>query len=227
MSYIKESYSVIFPPPTEVFSSLYKLLLSKEVISDVFKTLQRSIVGFLTGAVIGITTGTIMGIRPFIYDVMSPLINMLYSLPALAIVPVLMVWMGLSNEMIITIVALTSFIQISLNTATGIKNVPESIVNSAKSMGAGTLMLIQSVYIPLAAPSIFTGLRLGIEQAWKITIATEMLIGANGLGNMLVESESLLRVDILFATIIVIGIVGYTFERVLSIIEKRYSTYVP
>ncbi len=205
---------------------MWKLLLDKDVIIEILKTLQRGAIGFFIGAAIGIATGTVMGIKPFIYDVASPIINMLYSLPALAMVPVLMVWMGLSDSMIITVAAISTFIQTSINTATGIKNVPQGIVNSAKSMGANTLTLISSVYLPLATPNIFTGLRLGVEQAWKITIATEMLIGANGLGNMLVESESLLRVDILFATIIIIGIVGYALERIISAIEKRYSTHV-
>lgn len=134
--------------------------------------------------------------------------------------------MGLSDSMIIVVSGIASFLNVALSTATGIRAIPKELINSAKAMGAQNLTLLLRIYLPLSAGDIFTGLKLGIEHSWKLTIAGEMLIGASGLGNMLMEAEGLLRMDILFATAIVIGMMGWTFERTISRIERRFKKNV-
>ncbi len=118
------------------------------------------------------------------------------------------------------------FLNVAINTATGVRKVPQDLVNTAKVMRAGKPTLLLRIYLPLSVDNIFTGLKLGIEHAWKLTIAAEKLIGASGLGNTLMEAEGLLRMDILFATAIVIGMMGWAFERIISRIERRFKKNV-
>ncbi len=161
-----------------------------------------------------------MGLSETVYEMLSPLIGVLYSLPGIAMIPIFMIWMGLSDAMIMVVSGVACFLNVAMNTATGVRKVPQDLVNTAKAMGAGKLTLLLRIYLPLSMDNIFTGLKLGIEHAWKLTIAAEMLIGASGLGNMLMQSEGLLRIDMLFATVVVIGGIGWSFERIISYLER-------
>ncbi|MCD6363136.1 MAG: ABC transporter permease [Synergistetes bacterium] len=214
---------VLLPSPTKVAETLLSLINGGELGSALYHTLIKAMLGFITGSIIGIATGLMMGISETAYEMLSPMIGTLYSLPGIVMIPLFMIWMGLSDSMIIVVSGIASFLNVALSTATGIRAIPKELINSAKAMGAQNLTLLLRIYLPLSAGDIFTGLKLGIEHSWRLTIAGEMLIGASGLGNTLMEAEGLLRMDILFATAIVIGMMGWAFERIISRIERRFK----
>ncbi|MDI3517509.1 MAG: sulfonate transport system permease protein [Thermotogota bacterium] len=215
---------VLFPSPQTTFVAFIEMSKG-DLWNAVSLSLLRCLAGFSIGTSLGLAIGITMGLSGTFYNALSPLFNAIYAIPSVALIPVFMVWLGLTNSTIIASVSLASFINVVMTSATGIKNVPQTVIKTAKAMGAKGTRLVLSVYLPLSLRSIFTGMKLGIEHAWKTSIVAEMLIGIKGLGMSLTEAEGLLRVDILFATVVIIGAFGWLFERILAHVEKRLVKY--
>jgi len=216
----------LFPSPQTTLVAFIEISRG-DLWNAVALSLFRCFTGFFIGTSLGIAIGVTMGLNETLYNALSPLLNALYAIPSVALIPIFMVWLGLTNSTIIASVSLASFINVVMVSATGIKNVPQTVIKTAKAMGARGAQLVLNIYLPLSLSSIFTGMKLGIEHAWKTSIAAEMLIGIKGLGMSLSEAEGLLRVDILFATVVLIGTFGWFFERILTHVEKRLVKHVP
>jgi len=191
--------------------------------SNFLSSLVRVLIGFCAGSLAGLLVGTLMGWKDLLNRAFSPLISLLYPIPALGWLPLLMLWIGINELLPIAIIFICSFFPICYNTATGIRNVDKDFVQAARTLGASDLRVLLTIVFPLALPTIFTGLRLEAGMAWRVIIAAEMVAIPTGIGALMMRAESLMRVDIIIVCLMVLATMCFLFERIFTYLERRLT----
>lgn len=212
-----------FPPFSAVMKEFYHLTANGVLGKNFTSSLMRVLIGLFSGSITGIFVGIIMGWRSIINKALNPIISLLYPIPALGWLPLLMLWIGINEMLPITIIFICSFFPVVYNTATGIRNVDKSYIQAAETLGASNVGILFKVIIPLALPNIFTGLRLEAGMSWRVLVAAEMVAIPTGIGALLIQAESLVRVDIIMVCLIVLSVMCLIFERGFAMIERRIT----
>ncbi len=214
---------IIFPPFSAVARELYELARTGVLAQNFLPSLKRVLLGFVAGGLAGMIVGTAMGWKRQVNETLGPILSLLYPIPALAWLPLLMIWIGISEFLPVAIVFICSFFPICYTTATGIRNVDRRYVDAARSLGTSEPRILAEVVFPLALPDIFTGLRLEAGMAWRVIIAAEMVAIPTGMGALMMRSESLIRVDTIIACLFVLSIMCFCFERALFLLEQKIT----
>ena len=212
-----------FPPFSTVMQEFYRLVANGVLPSNFLSSLVRVLIGFCAGSLAGLLVGTLMGWKDLLNRAFSPLISLLYPIPALGWLPLLMLWIGINELLPIAIIFICSFFPICYNTATGIRNVDKNFVQAARTLGASDLRVLLTIVFPLALPTIFTGLRLEAGMAWRVIIAAEMVAIPTGIGALMMRAESLMRVDIIIVCLMVLATMCFLFERIFTYLERRLT----
>lgn len=209
------------PPFSAVLAEFYHLTANGVLGKNFASSLVRVLVGLCSGSAAGIFVGVVMGWRKVINQALNPIISLLYPIPALGWLPLLMLWIGINEMLPITIIFICSFFPVVYNTATGIRNVDREYILAAETLGASNMRILFKVVIPLALPNIFTGLRLEAGMSWRVLVAAEMVAIPTGIGALLMQAESLVRVDIIMVCLIVLSVMCLLFEKIFALAEKR------
>ena len=152
---------------------------------------------------------------------LSPIVSFFYAIPALGWLPILLLWFGIGEILPLSIVFICSFFPIVYTTSSGMRTVDRNYIMVAKTLGASKRQILTTVLLPLALPSIFTGLRLEAGMAWRVIIAAEMVAIPTGIGAMMMRSQSLLRVDIVIVCLMVLSTMCLLFERLFLWAEQK------
>ena len=210
-----------FPPFSVVIQEFCCLIANGVLLNNLLSSLVRVLIGLSAGSIVGIAVGTIMGCKKVINDALNPIISLLYPVPALGWLPLLMLWIGIGEMLPITIIFICSFFPVAYTTATGIRTVDKKYIRAAETLGASPKTILTTVILPLALPSIFTGLRLEAGMAWRVVVAAEMVAIPTGIGALLMQAESLIRVDIIIVCLMVLSVMCFSFERVFHYLELK------
>ncbi|AXI25587.1 ABC transporter permease [Methanofervidicoccus sp. A16] len=218
---------VVLPPVEDVIKVLINPQLSilgtGTLIENTLISIKRVLAGFVVAGIVGIPLGIFMGYFPTVMDLFDTVIELLRPIPPLAWVPLALAWFGIGETSMLFIIFIGAFFPILINTIAGVKGVPKILVETAQTLGAKEKDILLKVIIPASSPSILTGLRIGAGIAWMCVVAAEMLPGSSaGLGYLIMYAYSLSRMDVVIASMIVIGIIGLTLDRGLRYIEDRY-----
>ena len=212
-----------FPSFSMVMQEFYHLIASGILVDNFLMSLIRVVTGFLAGSIAGLTIGILMGWKNFLNKTFTPIISLLYPIPALGWLPLLMLWIGINEALPIIIIFICSFFPICYNTASGIKNVDKNYIHAARTLGASDIRILATIVLPLSLPAIFTGLRLEAGMAWRVILAAEMVAIPTGIGAMIMRAESLIRVDIIIVCLMVLSIMCFSFERFFICLENRLT----
>ena len=215
--------SFFFPPFTEVVREFFSLAANGVLGKNFFSSLIRVLIGFTAGSLCGFIIGTLMGWKKVAENAFGPVISLLYPIPALGWLPLLMLWIGINELLPIAIVFIACFFPVCYNTITGIKGIDNNYIRAARTLGATEWYILAYVIIPLALPNIFTGLRLVSGMAWRVIIAAEMVAIPTGIGSLLMQAESLVRVDIIIVCLIVLSVMCFIFERFFIYMEHKMT----
>jgi NitT/TauT family transport system permease protein len=210
-----------FPPFSTVIKEFYHLTANGVLGKNFARSLARVLIGLCSGSIAGIMVGVIMGWKNVVNKALKPIVSLLYPIPALGWLPLLMLWIGINELLPITIIFICSFFPVVYNTATGIRNVDRKYILAAETLGASNIRILFKIVIPLALPNIFTGLRLEAGMSWRVLVAAEMVAIPTGIGALLMQAESLVRVDIIMVCLIVLSIMCLLFEKVFILLEKH------
>ncbi len=219
--------SELFPSFTEVIKEAIYLTKDGILFKNFLASLFRVLIGFSLGATMGILVGTIMGFNRYINSTLSPIISIIYPIPALGWLPILMLWIGINEMLPITIVFICSFFPICYNTSYGIESVDKNYIYVAQSLGASKMMTLWKVVFPLALGNIFVGLRLEAGMAWRVIIAAEMIAIPTGIGALMMRAESLVRMDVIIVCLLVLSVMTFLFERFFLYLEKKTRPWNP
>lgn len=214
--------SILLPSPARVFSTLFKLVYTGQVLPDVAMTLTRVFIAFVLAAAIGIPLGILMGYSMRVYNYLEFLVDFFIAMPHIALFPLFLLLFGVGDESKIMVTVLASSLFMSVNTMYGIRYANKLRIITAKTMKTKKLDMFRKVMIPEAMPYIFAGLKIALSFSLILIIATEMLIGTNiGLGYRIINAELIYQTSEMYALIILTGFIGYLLNKISLIIEKR------
>ncbi len=204
------------PPPGEVFEAGVDALRSGELWRNTWISLWRVFVGFTITAVLAVPLGALLYFMPLLERLLSVPLEFLRVTPPLALIPLLMLWLGIGEGSKLALIVLASFFPIFLNVLEGLKNTDHGLKEMARTIDLTPWDTFWSVLLPSTLPSVITGLRLGFGYSWRALIGAELVAAASGLGYMVLEAEEMARTDRVFLGILVIGGLGFVFDAVLS-----------
>lgn len=212
----------LMPTLPSVAATLYATILDGTMIEHALFTLYRVLFGFSLAVAVGIPLGILMArFRP-VENFFLPLVSALMPIPSFALVPLFMLWFGIGNLTTILIVFYAATFPMVFNTWSGVRSVNPLWLRAAGAMGADENSLFWKVIIPGASPFIITGMRQSFLRAWIAVVGAEMIAASDwGLGWVIFDAKEFLNTDTMLAALIVIGGIGYVFERlVFGSIEK-------
>lgn len=180
----------------------------------------RVLAGFAVAAFLGTLIGVAIGVSPVVSDVLDPLVQILRPIPTTAWVAFAVIFFGIGPASAIFLIALGAFFPVVLNTTHGVRQVPGLLLRSAAMLGTPRHRLLTEVVLPGAMPSVFVGLRLAIGVAWVLVIVAEMVAVKSGLGFVLWDAYQYLRVDIVVAAMLSVGLLGFISDRVVLAIGR-------
>lgn len=211
----------IFPAPWSVWWATVEMWQNGTLPKDLRVSLGRAAVGFSIGTVLGISLGLMTGRVAMIRTLLNPFLNLLRPIPAIALVPVAIVWFGIGEGSKYFVVSYTVFLTVWFNTHHGMQYVPETFLRAARSLGTTRLREFLTVVIPAAAPHIFAGIRLGVALAFLSLVAAELSGASSGLGFRLQEARQYIRTDRMFSLLIILGILGSCADLIVHQIGKK------
>ncbi len=212
-------------PPSTVLITTGKLIKSGELITHISTSLYRAFLGFFLAAAIAIPHGILIAWSKNIDDITSPIVELFRPIPAVALIPVAILWLGIGDASKIAIIAFACYFPIILNTISGVRQVDVTLLKVAKLFGANRLQTLTKIVLPSAFPFIMTGLRISMAVALILLIITEMIGARAGLGFMIIDAEYTFKTDRMFAGIFTIGFIGITLNEVMVRIEKRATRW--
>jgi len=206
----------ILPGPVAVLGALGEEISDGVLWTDLIASFRRILIGLLIGIPAGTVLGLSMGVSKYVERLFSPLLNFGLATPGVALVPFAILWFGLRDTTIISILVIEVVLVVMLSSWTGVRGIEPALVNAARTMGVDGLALFRRVLLPGALISIISGYRFAFSRAWRLLVGGELLVGVGaGLGYRISESQNSFRADRVYVGIIVIGIIGVLLERVI------------
>jgi NitT/TauT family transport system permease protein len=182
---------------------------------------RRIAIGFTIACLLGIPLGVLVGWYSPFRRATDPFLQMIRPIPVTAWVPISMLWFGIGDTAAIYLIVLATFFPIYLNTVQGVRYVERVIVRAGLMLGARGWRLLLHVVVPAALPSIFAGLRVSVGFAWMAVVVSELVAVKNGLGYVMFDAYGFLRADIVVASMVVIGFLGFICDRLMILLERR------
>jgi NitT/TauT family transport system permease protein len=214
--------AVLLPSPFATLTYLGTELFHGTLGTDVGVTLTRTVFSFAIGAVLGVPIGVAFGSNERLYRSVEFLIDFFRSTPASALIPLFILFFGITDINKIAIASFSVFLIVMFNSAYGVMNARKSRILAAKVMGASQFQIFRDVLLFESLPQTFVGLRNGISTALVIVVVAEMFIGSDqGLGHRIIEGEQILHVTDMYASILAAGLLGYALNVLFMVIDKR------
>lgn len=217
--------ATFFPAPTECVRSLVDLIASGDLLSAIAITVRRILLGFALGVVPAVVIGIAMGLLPWVKVLIDPVISILYPIPAVAMLPLLLVIFGTGSTPIIVLAGIISFFPSAVNAMAGVQQNDERLVLMARNMGASRAQVIRKIVLPGALPSIFAGIRLSAGLALLGVIAGEFLAGSDGIGSLTWQYWQVYQISNMYATLAVIAAMGFSLTTLTLRVQRRYFTW--
>ena len=210
-----------WPPVTRVFAALAAGLRSGELLEVFGSSLYRMLTGYGLGTAAALAVGLLMASVRLVYAALEPAVELLRPIPIPAIIPPLILLLGVDDAMKIFIVAFSAFFPVLVNTIAGVRAVDAVALNVARTFGVGRLRTALRVVLPAALPFILAGMRVSLALALIVTVVAEMIAGSAGIGYYLMTMQYALRADDMYAAILLLAALGYALNRGFLAIERR------
>lgn len=211
----------MFPPPSHVVGTLGEMIASGELLKHMAVSLQRAVSGFMIGGSLGVLVGLITGQLVPVRNLLDPVLHGLRSIPAIAFVPLAIVWFGLGEMSKVALISWGTFFPVWLNTFIGVRDVPNVLLRSAASLGCRGRDAMFHVVLPSALPFILAGLRQATATAFVMLVAAELVGASSGLGFLISFSHLVFRVDMMFVGLMALGALGFTADRIFVALLPR------
>lgn len=219
--------TVQLPAPAKVLEAAFDLAGRGQLGLHLAISTQRVLLGFSIGAVLGLVLGSLVGLSRAAQLLMAPTIGALRSVPSLAWVPLLLLWIGIGEDSKVTLIAIGSFFPVYTTVSSALVHVDPKLVEAARSFGLKGFGLLRTVQLPAVLPSVVSGLRLALSQAWLFLVAAELLGASMGLGFLLTDSQNNGRTDRLLLAIVLLAILGKITDTLLGFFERWIQARFP
>lgn len=217
----------LVPPPTVVFRTAAEMISSLELITHVGVSLGRVAIGFTAGSFIGLAIGIIIGRIRIFEDFVDPLLQLVRSIPPVAIVPLAMVWFGIGEESKFFIISYITVLTAILTSAEAVKAIPIIRVRAAECLGASRKQVFVRIVLPSAFPFVLTGLRIAMGFAFMSLVAAEIIASDKGIGYLIIQSRFQVQTDRMFVGLLMLGLIGYFVDQLFGLVSntvgKKYE----
>jgi len=212
------------PAPSEIAMTLGDLA-EGALWKHIGASLLRVLLGFAIGAGLALMFAAWVGLSREAEAYLEPTFAGLRSIPSLAWVPLLLLWLGIDETSKVVLIAIGAFFPVYLNGVAAIRNIDRKLVEVGHMYGFSRRRLVRRILLPAALPGLFTGLRSGMSLAWMFLVAAELIAATKGLGYLLSDGRETSRPDIVLAAIIVLAVLGKLSDGILASLEKRWLAW--
>lgn len=208
--------------PAEVWQAAGELSESGVLWTSVVASGQRILLGWSLGVIVGAPIGILMGRFNLVRQLLDPYIEFFRFIPPIAFVTLAVVWFGIGETSKVVLIFYTSVFIVTVSTIAATVSISENKLQAATNLGAGRLQIMQTVVLPSAVPGIVTGARLAMGNSFLTIVSAEIVASEHGLGSMIWQARNYGRIDWTFVGIIVLGIMGFLFDRVLRMSSTKF-----
>jgi sulfonate transport system permease protein len=192
-----------------------------ELYQHVAISVQRVVLGFAIGAVLGLLAGAVVGLSRFADILLAPTLGAIRAVPSLAWVPLLILWMQIGEDSKVTLIAIGAFFPVYTTVAAALRHVDRHLVEVGRAYGLRGPSLFTTVQLPAVLPTVVSGLRLAMAQAWLFLVAAELIASSMGLGFVLTDSQNNGRIDRMLLAIVLLALLGKVTDSLIGLGEKR------
>ncbi|MBM7410969.1 sulfonate transport system permease protein [Clavibacter michiganensis] len=210
----------LLPAPLDVVRAGVELGQQGILGQYVAISLQRVLLGFALGATVGLVLGAVVGLSRVGLLLLAPTAGAFRTVPSLAWVPLLLLWMGINEDSKVTLVAIGAMFPVYTTVAGALRHVDPHLVEVGRAYGLTRIPLLVTVQLPAVLPAVVSGLRLALAQSWLFLVAAELLAASMGLGYLLTESSSNGRVDRVLLAIVLLAVLGAVTDAVVGLVER-------
>lgn len=213
--------SLYLPPPSAIIAAGINMAASGELWSNLTASLGRIAAGYAIGSAAGVLIGLLLGFSAIAEAAGNPILYSLYPVPKIALLPLIILWLGIGETSKITIITLGVFFPVAINTYAGVKNIDPLFIKVAVSFKASRLSVLRKVVLPGALPMIFAGLKLAAGTSLLLLVAAEMIAAKEGVGALILHYGDLMLTTKLMVGVVVLSLLGVIFNQVIHVIEKK------
>jgi ABC-type nitrate/sulfonate/bicarbonate transport system permease component len=218
--------SAYWPPVTIVIKAAAEQLAGGDMLRALGATLYRAAAGYIMGSAAGIILGILLGKSRVLRVALLPLIEIIRPIPSPAVIPPLILFLGVDDTLKIFIVSLASFFPVFTNTLSGVAAIDDTLIQTARTFRVGWARTLLHVVFPATLPAIAAGLRTATSLALVVAVISEMIAGSSGIGYYLVQMQYALRPDLMYAAVLYLAITGYVLNRVVIALEARFIPWM-
>lgn len=212
----------VLPTPWEIILAAKNLAVSGVLFTNMKVSIIRAACGFVIGGGLGLALGTLVGLSAKSESLLDPTLQMVRTIPHLAITPLFILWFGLGEESKILLIGLGAFFPLYVNTFLGIRKVDARLFEVARILEFSKWKQIKLLIVPSALPNILLGIRLSLGAAWLSLVVAELMGSTSGLGYMMMDARQFSNTDIVFVGIIIFAIVGKLTDSLVRLMEKHF-----
>jgi NitT/TauT family transport system permease protein len=212
---------LFMPGPGAVAERFVHWWTDEGLLNDTAISVYRVMVGFLISALIALPLGLYLGTYRPVQATLEPLIDFIRYMPAVAFIPLVMLWVGIGESSKILIIFIGTFFQMALMAAEDVRRVPMAQIEAAQTMGASRSEIIRLVVLPSARPALLDTLRITCGWAWTYLVVAELVASNSGLGYAILRAQRYMHTDKIFAGILLIGLIGLLTDQAFRWIGRR------
>lgn len=212
--------SRVLPAPSSVVSAFWHLLISGELWQHVKVSAGRALLGLLVGGGLGLVLGLLNGSSRVASTLLDTTLQMIRNIPALALIPLVILWFGIDETAKLFLVAVGVFFPIYINTYHGIRSVDPQLIEMGRNYGLNRWQLYKDIILPGAMPSILVGLRFSLGLVWVLLIVAETISAQSGIGYMTMNAREFLQTDIVLVGILLYALLGKLADVFAQLLER-------
>ncbi|WP_276355043.1 ABC transporter permease [Cohnella caldifontis] len=209
----------LLPPPLLVAEGIAELVKNGTLAQHMGISLMRFAAGYLSACAAAVTAGLALGQLPRVWRLFDPIVQLIRPVSPIAWSPFIVLWFGIGNAPAIVIIFLAAFFPVLLSTVSGMRKVDPTHAKVARNLEMGRMAFLTKIVLPSAFPTIANGLHIAIGTSWIFLVSGEMVGSQSGLGYLIVDSRNTLRLDLVLAGIICIGLFGLLLDRLVGLLE--------
>lgn len=212
---------LLFPAPSSIFVDLYHMVQSGELFFHLRISVVRAMAGFAIGSLLGLVVGICVGLFKKSEYMLDPTIQMLRTVPLLAITPLFILWFGFGELSKILLISMGAFFPLYVNSFLGVRNVDSKLFDVARVLEFSRLHQITKVVLPAAMPNILLGMRLSLSTSWLCLVVAELMGADQGIGYLIQDARAYMRTGVVFVGILIFAIVGKLTDSLVRILEEK------
>lgn len=216
---------LLLPAPDLVWTALKDLYKSGELWANLSISLTRIAYGFSAGMLLALILGLSMGLSRTVEAYVWPTFKVINLVPVVGWIPLLILLVGIDEALKIILIAKAALVPMTINIFKGVRNIPESLTEVVDVYQLSTWSRFKNLVLPGAFMSFIGGLRLSLASAWGALVAVELLASSEGIGYLMVYGRQIFQLDVVMATVIVIGFVGFFFDVLIRLLQKKLNPW--